>query len=42
MKDRKKASWTGRMLRRNCVLIDSIEGKNIMKDKSDEKTRNKI
>ena len=36
---RRKAKWIGHTLRRNCVLIDSIEGE---VERRDDKMRNKI
>jgi hypothetical protein len=41
---KRKANWTGYILRRNCLLQRVIEGKikgKIKGDKSDKKTRNK-
>jgi hypothetical protein len=36
---RKKADWTGHILRRNCLIKHVTEGK--LEERSDEKTRKK-
>ena len=38
---KRKANWTGHILRRNCILKQVIEGKIKERDGSDKKTKKK-